>query len=153
MTRHELRERIFKTIFQIPFYDGDIPELPDDIPNNVISNNQNGSEDSSDNTSFDEEEIIPELSLKDKLYVSQKVSGIQDNLEEIDKIIVEHCKNWKFNRIGKAELAILRLAVYEIKYDEDIPDRVAVNEAIELAKVYGTDKASGFVNGVLSGLI
>ncbi len=129
MTRHELRERIFKTIFQIPFYEEKVPELVSD------------------------DEDLPELEEEDAQYVSSKVALIQDKLESIDKVISEHSKNWNMSRIGKVELAILRLAIYEIEHDADIPDKVAVNEAIELAKKYSDDKSAGFINGVLSGLI
>ena len=128
MTRHELREMIFKTIFQIPFYEDDVPELPEAADGSEIKE-------------------------KDAAYISEKVSAIKANLGEIDKIIEEHSNSWKIKRIGKTELAILRLAVYEVKFDEEIPEKVAVNEAIELAKVYGDDKAPGFINGVLSGLL
>ena len=130
MTRHELRERIFQTIFQLPFYDEELPEIEvSDVA--------------------DSEEI----SDKDKAYIEAKVAGIRDNLEEIDKAIEQNSNGWKVKRIGKSELAILRLAVYEIRYDEDVPDKVAINEAVELAKSYSDDKAARFINGVLSGVV
>ena len=71
-------------------------------------------------------------------------------LPMIDEKISEASKGWKLNRIAKAELAILRLAVYEALYDDDIPVPVAINEAVELAKDYGQDESYSFVNGVLS---
>ena len=61
-------------------------------------------------------------------------------------------KGWKTSRMGKVDLTIIRLAVYELKYEEDIPTGVAINEAVELAKKYGTDTSSSFVNGVLAKL-
>ena len=130
MTRHELRERIFQTIFQLPFYDEEIPEIEvSDVA--------------------DSEEI----SDKDKAYIEAKVAGIRDNLEEIDKAIEQNSNGWKVKRIGKSELAILRLAVYEIRFDDDVPDKVAINEAVELAKSYSDEKAARFINGVLSGVV
>ena len=130
MTRHELRERIFQTIFQLPFYDEEIPEIEvSDVA--------------------DSEEI----SDKDKAYIEAKVAGIRDNLEEIDKAIEQNSNGWKVKRIGKSELAILRLAVYEIRFDADVPDKVAINEAVELAKSYSDEKAARFINGVLSGVV
>ncbi len=130
MTRHELRERIFQTIFQLPFYDEELPEIEvSDVA--------------------DSEEI----SDKDKAYIEAKVAGIRDNLEEIDKAIEQNSNGWKVKRIGKSELAILRLAVYEIRFDEDVPDKVAINEAVELAKSYSDEKAARFINGVLSGVV
>lgn len=130
MTRHELRERIFQTIFQLPFYDEELPEIEvSDVA--------------------DSEEI----SDKDKAYIETKVAGIRDNLEEIDKAIEQNSNGWKVKRIGKSELAILRLAVYEIRFDVDVPDKVAINEAVELAKSYSDEKAARFINGVLSGVV
>ncbi len=130
MTRHELRERIFQTIFQLPFYDEELPEIEvSDVA--------------------DSEEI----SDKDKAYIETKVAGIRDNLEVIDKAIEQNSNGWKVKRIGKSELAILRLAVYEIRFDADVPDKVAINEAVELAKSYSDEKAARFINGVLSGVV
>ena len=71
----------------------------------------------------------------------------------IDMILSEAATGWRLNRMGKAELAILRIAVYEICYDEEVPDKVAINEAVELAKKYGNDASYGFVNGVLAKVI
>jgi len=71
-------------------------------------------------------------------------------LEEIDKIINESSKGWKTTRMGKVDLTLIRLAVYEIKYEEDIPTGVAINEAVELAKKYGTDDSPAFINGILA---
>ena len=82
-----------------------------------------------------------------------KVKGISDNLSSIDESIEKNSNGWKLNRIGKAELAILRVAVFEILYDSDIPDKVAINEAVELAKEYADPKSAAFINGVLSGLV
>ncbi|MCR5225704.1 MAG: transcription antitermination factor NusB [Eubacterium sp.] len=127
MTRHELRERIFQTIFQFPFYEGDVPEM----------------------------EIVADekISEKDRQYIDAKVAAIKENLAEIDKKLDKHSNKWKIRRLGKSELAILRLAIYEIDYDDDIPEKVAINEAVELAKSYCDDNSAGFINGVLSGII
>ena len=127
MTRHELRERIFQTVFQIPFYEDEVPEIV-----------------------YKEYE---ELTDEEHEYVNDKVEAIRAKLPEIDKEIESHSNKWKIKRLGKSELAILRVAVYEIKFDGDIPDKVAVNEAIELAKQYCDEKSAGFINGVLSGLL
>lgn len=62
-------------------------------------------------------------------------------------------QGWKTSRMGKADLAIIRLAVYEMKFEEDVPEGVAINEAVELAKSYGTDDSPSFVNGVLAKLV
>lgn len=80
------------------------------------------------------------------------ILNIIDDLEEIDSIINKYSKSWKTNRMPKVDLAIMRLAVGELKYGDDIPDAVAINEAINLAKKYSTDQSSGFVHGVLGAI-
>lgn len=84
----------------------------------------------------------------DERYIEDKFNKIIAVLEEIDKIINESSKGWKTTRMGKVDLTLIRLAVYEIKYEEDIPTGVAINEAVELAKKYGTDDSPAFINGV-----
>ena len=86
-------------------------------------------------------------------YIKDKTLAIIDKLSEIDEIINENSDGWPTNRLGKAELTIMRLAVYEIRFDEEIPDGVAINEAVELSKKYGSDNSSSFVNGVLAKII
>ncbi len=83
-------------------------------------------------------------------YIDETLAGICDNWEKIDCIIEPALKNWKMNRITPVCLAILRVAVYELKFNENIPDRVAINEAIELAKEFGEEDSGSFVHGVLS---
>ncbi|MBR0515886.1 MAG: transcription antitermination factor NusB, partial [Eubacterium sp.] len=76
--------------------------------------------------------------------------AITEKLDEIDKMLSEAAEGWSLKRIGNAELAILRVAIYEIKFDDDIPFKVAVNEAVELAKKYCEPEAASFINGVLA---
>lgn len=78
------------------------------------------------------------------------VGGVKQHIPEIDDTITEHLANWKMDRIASVEKTILRIATYEIKYMDDIPASVSINEAIELAKKYGDEKSGSFVNGVLS---
>ena len=89
----------------------------------------------------------------DIAYIEKKAAAIAAHAAEIDSKINAVAKGWKTNRMGKVELAIIRLAVYEIKYDEDIPTGVAINEAVELAKKYGTKDAPSFVNGILAKIV
>ncbi len=85
-------------------------------------------------------------------YAKELANGVYDNLEAIDESISAHLKKgWTIKRISKPSLAILRLAVYEMKYNDDIPDSVAINEAVELSKKYTIDE-SKFVNGVLGAI-
>ena len=73
-----------------------------------------------------------------------------EKLETIDDMLNTRAENWNTARMGKVDLTILRLAVYEIVFDDDVPAGVAINEAVELAKKFGQDASSGFVNGILA---
>ena len=91
-----------------------------------------------------------EISKEDSEYIRNKYENIVEHLEEIDASVNEKAKGWKTSRMAKVELSLIRLAVYEIQYDEDIPAGVAINEAVELAKKYGADSSPAFINGVLA---
>lgn len=130
MTRHEVRECIFYLMFQNDFYAAEEFEEQRD--------------------NFLGEKSIPE---KDRDEILQKLKRMIAKLPEIDKKISAHSKGWKLDRIAKAELAILRLAVYEAVYDDEVPVGVAVNEAVELAKTYGEDNGASFVNGILGKIV
>lgn len=86
-------------------------------------------------------------------YIEMVVRGVKENLAEIDEIILSKLKNWSLDRIAKIDLAILRLAIYEIIYMSDIPEKVSANEAVELAKTYGNNDSRNFVNGVIAAVI
>ena len=129
MTRRALREQVFKMLFRVEFHDAE--EMKEQA---VL---------------FDEEESCSE---KDKEYITKKFENIVEKITEIDAAVNEVAKGWKTTRMGKVDLTIIRLAVYEMKYEEDIPVKVAINEAVELAKQYGTDDSPAFVNGVLAKL-
>lgn len=97
---------------------------------------------------FSDEENCAEENDED--YIRQKYDHIMEKLSEIDEMINEKAECWTTARMGKVELTILRLAVYEIQFDDTIPTGVAINEAVELAKKFGQDGSSSFINGVLS---
>lgn len=82
-------------------------------------------------------------------YIRKKAGAIIENLAAVDAKLEEHCDGWNLNRLGKAELAIMRVAVYELMFEEDIPAGVSINEAVELSKTYCDEDAKGFVNSVL----
>ncbi len=86
-------------------------------------------------------------------YIKTVFEGVYDNLEVIDEIIEKNLSGWKLDRISKVSLAILRLAIYEIKYMEEIPNSAAINEAVELTKKYAADGEHTFVNGVLGSVV
>jgi len=130
MSRREIREQIFKVLFRAEFYTRE--ELEEQLELSV------------------EEIQAPE---EDIDYISRKTRDISLHLIEIDELINARARKWKTSRMAKAELAIIRLAVYEMNYEEDIPVSVAINEAVELAKRYGDDRGPGFVNGILAQLV
>lgn len=131
MTRREIREQVFKMLFRVEFY------------------NQ---EEMSEQIALCEDDAC-DWKEKDKTYIFEKVEKISEKLEEIDAKINEVSEGWKTGRMGKVDLTLIRLAVYEMLYEEDVPAKVAINEAVELAKQYGTDNSPSFVNGVLAKLV
>ena len=87
-------------------------------------------------------------------YLNNISNGILKYKDEIENKISSNLKkDWTIDRISKIELAILKLAIYEIKYEEDIPFKVSINEAVELAKKYGENQSSSFINGVLANIV
>ena len=92
---------------------------------------------------------MEELKEADQSYMEEKYARVVDKLPEIDKRIEETAKSWKISRMGKVDLTVLRLAVYEMEFDEDVPVGVAINEAVELAKKFGGDDSPAFINGIL----
>ena len=91
-----------------------------------------------------------DLDEKDNPYIDDILSGCQTHREEIDSIIRSNSKGWTFDRISKVDLSILRLALYEILYRDDIPASVSINEAVEMAKKYGGEKTGSYINGILA---
>ncbi len=128
MSRRELREQIFKLLFRVEF--NSLDEMPEQ-----------------ERLFFDDEEAAWGA---DADYISDKYHKIQQKLSEIDEQLNEKAEGWNTARMGKVDLTILRLAVYEINYDDSVPTGVAINEAVELAKKFGQDASSGFVNGILA---
>jgi len=91
-----------------------------------------------------------EIKEEDRETLRQRVFEIEKKKAEIDGLIDSASKKWRIQRISKTDLMLLRVAIYEIKFDDEIPDKVSVNEAVELAKIYGGDESPAFVNGVLA---
>ena len=106
-------------------------------------------EDMNEQLSMFEEELA-HLNEEDLNYIKEKFNKIIENIDSIDAEINDKSKGWKTSRMGKVDLSIIRLAVYEIKNEDDIPVKVSINEAVELAKKFGTDDSASFVNGVLA---
>ena len=94
-------------------------------------------------------DTLEELSGKDQEYMSQKYRHVLEKLDEIAVLLNETSRGWKTKRMSRVDLTALRLAVYELKYDKDVPTGVAINEAVELAKRFGGETSGSFVNGIL----
>lgn len=129
MGRRELRENIFKLLFRVEF---------------------NEKEDMAEQEKLFFEEEENASSVKEEKYISDKYEDIASKLEAIDAMINKEAKGWDTTRMGKVDLTLIRLAVYEIRFDDEIPTGVAINEAVELAKKFGQENSPGFVNGVLA---
>lgn len=127
MGRREMREHIFKLLFLNEF--NGTEEMPQQIQLYF--------------------EGLEDLNPVEQAYMENKYAKITERLEELDSILNEKSAGWKTKRMSKVDLNILRLAVYEMKYDEDVPVKVAINEAIEISKSFGGEDSASFVNGVL----
>ena len=146
MTRRELREHCFKMLFGTAFYP--IEEADDQISHyfeapDEDEQQEDGSYRVIHSAAFD---------IYDSDYVRGKVEKIIEKIPELDERINGVAEGWKTKRMGRVELAILRLALYEISFDDDIPEKVAINEAVELARKFGGDDSPAFVNGILAKL-
>lgn len=132
MTRRKVREVIFKKLYEL--------EITGEksIPENSSYGDTYG-----DGIEANETESI---------YISEKAGAVISHKNDIDACIEDASSGWKVSRMSRVDLSILRLAVYEMLYDEDIPTGVAVNEAVEIAKEYGTDDSASFINGILGNI-
>ena len=134
MSRHTLREKLFLLLFRTEFHD------KEDMDAQMVHffeefSKERGMEES-------EDPAVAEL--------KERFDDLCAHLPEIDGKLNERISGWTTNRIGKVELTILRIAVYEMEFDEMISDAIAINEAVELAKKYGQEKSGEFINGVLA---
>lgn len=130
MVRRELREHIFKMLFQIEFIDTE--EIPEQLVLYL--------------------DYLQSATEEEKEHIKNKTRAVIEKVTEIDIILNEKTTGWKTTRMNKVDLTILRLAVYEMKWDEDIPMGVAINEAVELSKRFSGEEGPSFVNGVLAKL-
>ncbi len=127
MTRKRAREEAFILIFEKVFNDCSVEEIL---------------------------EIASEArDLEPDDYINTVFSGVYENLEEIDSEISRNAVGWKIERISKTALCILRLAIFEIRFMQDIPESVSINEAVEIAKKYATSEDASFINGILSTVV
>lgn len=128
MSRSELREHIFRMLFRIEF----------------------NSEEEMKEQECLYFELLDEISEENQNYILNKYRAIKEKQDEIDALLNGVSEGWKTSRMNRVDLTILRLAAYEVKWDEDVPTSVAINEAVELAKKYSSDDGPSFVNGILA---
>ena len=129
MGRHEQREQLFRLLFRIEF------NSPEDMPEQL-------------QLFFQDDEINFSQKVRDS--IEDRYALVLEKLPEIDRMLDEKAEGWDTKRMGKVELTVLRLGVFEMLFDEDIPVNVAINEAVEIAKQYGQETSGGFVNAVLA---
>lgn len=129
MNRHELREQVFKLLFRVEF--NELCEMEEQK-----------------NLFFEDEEC--KAGEQDAAYIAARYEQIAARLPELDKMLNQTVDNWSTGRMGKVELTILRLALFEMQYDDQIPTGVAIDEAVELAKKFGQEGSGAFVNGILA---
>ena len=140
MTRREIREHIFRLLFDLEYYAGEDRDEQVQLYFELVP---------------EEEGPVQSIfaSDEDRAYITDKTMAIAAKIPEIDAAVNAVAKGWKTGRMARADLTIIRIAVYEILFDESIPTGVAINEAVELAKTYGADSSPAFVNGVLARLV
>ena len=129
MGRRELREQIFLLLFRVEF------NTPQDMPEQM-------------QLFFEDDEV--KRTPKEAAYIEEKYDRIMEKLSDIDAQLDKKAENWDLKRMGKVDLTVLRLALYEMQYDDDVPVSVAINEAVELAKKFGQDGSGAFVNAVFA---
>ena len=139
MSRHTARIHAFNLIFQFPFHSEWQPSMIDGYLESL--------------SDLEEELDGINPNQEDSAFIIAEASGTFNNLAELDQLISDNLKDWELNRIAKVDLALMRLALYEIRHVADISTATAINEAVELAKVYGSDEAPAFINGLLGQVV
>ena len=132
MGRHELREQLVLLLFRVEFY------APEDMPDQI-------------RLFFEDNEHA--CSEKEAEFIRARCLAVRDRLKEIDGLINDNTEGWNTSRMGKVELTVLRLAIYEMRCDDSIPVGVAIDEAVEIAKKYGQENSGGFVNAILAKIL
>lgn len=129
MSRHEIREQIFKLVFRYAFHnqtdlEAQLAEYADEADDGITQ--------------------------EERREIAGKAEAVCRAIPELDQVIAEAAEGWRLNRMNKVDLTIIRLALYEMKYDDTVPVKVAINEAVELGKEFGGEASSKFINGVLA---
>ncbi len=147
MTRRRMREHCFKMLFGVDFYP------PGDIDEQLRLYFDSPSEEETDDEG--QTEIVHEVDMPDdeQEFLIGRAKTISSLIPQLDEQINAVAEGWKTARMGKVELTILRQALYEMRYDDEVPEKVAINEAVDLAKKYGGKDSPAFINGVLARLV
>ncbi len=147
MTRREAREHCFKMLFCQDFYPAEEKDEQLERYFEAVA------EDETDKNGV--EEILHKVDMgeNDKKELEAKTEKIMSKIPELDEMLNRVAEGWSTRRMGKVELTILRLALFEMKEDDTVPEKVAINEAVELAKKFGGDESPAFVNGILAKLV
>ena len=138
MSRTKAREIALHLIFEMGFRQFEEESLDERLDEEIMAS-----------ISGDIALYAGKLSEEQTAYIRAVVKGVAGHLDELDRTIEANAKGWKFNRLSRMTVAVLRLAIYEMRYVDDVPAAAAINEAVELAKVYDTAEAASFINGVL----
>lgn len=138
MSRTKAREIALHLIFEMGFQQFEDEKLNDRLDESIMAS-----------ISGDIALYAGKLSEQQTQYIRTVVKGVASRLDELDKTVEQYAKGWKLSRLSRMTIAVLRLAIYEMRYVEDVPTGVAINEAVALAKTYDTNEAASFINGVL----
>lgn len=131
MSRKSDRKHAFNLIFQLPFHEQiDVDKVSARYYEGLVNDTN-----------------------IDKTFVEKKFKGVIENQKAIDEYIGNASEGWDFSRLSKVDIAIMRLAVYELMFDEDVPTKVSINEAVELAKDFSSNEAPSFINGILGKIV
>ncbi len=130
MSRRKLREHLFKLVFLYAFN----PEAEIEEQADLYLDGISGITDA------------------EREYLKDRLKAVRGHVGEIDEMLNNTARGWKTSRFNSCDLAVLRVAIYEMRFDDSIPDGVAINEAVELAKLYGGDESPSFINGILGEL-
>ncbi len=123
MNRHSAREFILRALYQREFVDTPLPEMLSEVDPG-----------------------------EQREYIERLFEGIISHRAELDELLGKHTVGWRFDRLSLVDRNILRLGAYELLYSDEVPPEVAIDEAVELAKEYGTENAQAFINGILDRL-
>lgn len=131
-TRRKAREAALQFLFQDDFLGKEISAEPDRFDDR-----------------FSDFSLLYQVNKKARPYARDLLQGVIKNIDTIDSAIIAHATNWRLERIAAADRNLLRVAIYELMFGEDVPTQVAINEAVEIAKRFGSEDSPAFINGVL----